>query len=130
MRLVRCVPCVAFVLALVCAAFAAQASPGPLSTISGDGLLALVGTVLFSMLAGYAKGQERRITALEKKQEKNAPIGRVTLVEQEQRQIKAEISLFRETVFEKHPSRPEMNQLREDINGRFDRLERMIEARH
>lgn len=113
MRLVRCVPCVALILALLCAAFAAQASPGPLTAVSSDGLLALVGTVLFSLLAGYAKGQERRITALEI----------------EQRQQQTQINLMRVDFHKDHPSRPEFADMRESMNGRFDRLERLIEGR-
>ncbi len=110
MRLVRCIPCVAFILALVCMAFAAKASPGPLSTISGDGLLSLVGAVLFALLAGYAKGQERRVTALE----------------HEQKQQQSQINLLRIDFHKDHPSRPEFENLRGDMRDRFDRLEDLI----
>lgn len=114
MRLMRCVPCVALVLALLCATFAVQAAPGPLSTISGDGLLGLVGAVLFSLLAGYAKGQERRIT----------------VVEHEQRQLQSQINLMRDGISRDHPSRPEFTDFREDMRQRFDRLESLLRERH
>lgn len=110
MKLMRCVPCVALILALLCAAFAAHASPGPLSDISADGLLALVGAVLFSLLAGYAKGQERRITALE----------------HEQRQQQSQINLMRVGFQKEHPSRLEFGEFRQDMKDRFDRLEDLI----
>ena len=112
MRLIRCIPCVALILALLCAAFAAHASPGPLSTISGDGLMALGGTVLFSLLAGYAKGQERRITVLE----------------HEQKQQQSQLNLLRRDFHKEHPSRTEFVDFREDMRARFDRLERLLQG--
>lgn len=103
----------ALILALACAAFAAHASPGPLASISGDGLLGLVGAVLFSLLAGYAKGQERRITALE----------------HEQRQQQAQINLMRLGFQKEHPSRAEFTDFREDMKDRFDRIENLLRGR-
>lgn len=109
-RLVRCVPCLAFIGALVCAAFAAQAADGPLSSVTSDGLLSLTGAVLFSLLAGYAKGQEKRITALE----------------HEQRQQATVIGMMRTDFHKDHPSRTEFVDFREDMKDRFDRLEDLL----
>lgn len=113
MRLVRCVPCVAFLLALACASFAVRAEPGPLSSISSDGLMGLVGAVLFSLLAGYAKGQERRVTVLE----------------HEQRQQQAQINLMRDGIHREHPSRPEFETLREDMHRGFTEVKDLIRER-
>lgn len=114
MRVMRCVPCVALVLALLCATFAAQASPGPLASISGDGLLGLVGAVLFSLLAGYAKGQERRIT----------------VVEHELKQLQSVVYNQPTTIQRDHPSRPEFESLRADMHRGFDEVKALLRERH
>ena len=112
-RVWRCIPCVAFVLALLCAAFAAQASTGPLSSVSSDGLLGLVGAVLFSLLAGYAKGQERR----------------VTVVEHELKQLQSVVYNQPTTIQAHHPSRPEFEALRADMHRGFDEVKDLIRER-
>ena len=109
-RLLRCIPCIALVLALACAAFAARAADGPLSNISSDGLLSLVGAILFSLLAGYAKGQERRITALE----------------HESKQLQTQLNLIRQNFHKDHPSRPEFEALRADMHRGFDEVKALI----
>ena len=111
-RMRRCLPCIALVACISLASFSvyAQAAPGPLSRVSPDALVALVGALFMAMLAGYAKGQERRITA----------------VEIEQRQIQAQISLFRETVLERHPTRPELTALAESMRDSFSEVKAMI----
>lgn len=113
-RLLRCIPCVAFLLALACAAFAAQAADGPLSSISSDGLLSLVGAVLFSLLAGYAKGQERR----------------VTVVEHELKQLQSVVYNQPTTIQRDHPSRHEFEGLRADMHRGFDEVKELIRERH
>lgn len=113
----RCTPCLLFLASLACAAFsvhAQAASPveavGPLAKITPDGLLSLVGALLLAVLAGYARGQERRLTA----------------VEIEQRQIQSQILLFRETVLERHPTRPELIALAESMRDSFAEVKAMI----
>lgn len=110
----RCISCIALALSLLCAAFAAHAQqPGPLSSITGDGLLATVGSVLFALLAGYAKGQERRITALE----------------HEQRQQQSQINMLSERVLREHPTKAEVASLRQEMHDGFGKLENLIIGR-
>lgn len=106
----RTVSWTALLIALACATFTATAGPGPLSSVSADGLLAIAGAVLFSLIAGYTKGQERRITVLE----------------HEQKQQQSQINLLRADFLRDHPSRPEFTDLREDMRNRFDRIEGLL----
>jgi hypothetical protein len=109
------VSCIALALSLTCAAFAAhaQTESGPLASITGDGLLATIGSVLFALLAGYAKGQDRRITALE----------------HEQRQQQSQINMLSERVLREHPSKAEFAGLREEMQDGFGKLESLILGR-
>jgi hypothetical protein len=102
----------AFIACLACATFAvhAQAQGGPLSSLSSDAVFAGVGALLLAMLTGYTKGVDRRVTA----------------VELQQRQVETQMVLFRETVLERHPSRAEIAQMREDVMDRFDELRALI----
>lgn len=110
-----CVSCIALALSLTCAAFAAhaQTESGPLASITGDGLLATIGSVLFALLAGYAKGQDRRITALE----------------HEYRQQQSQINLLSERVLREHPTKKEVADLRDEMREGFDKLGDLIRER-
>mgnify|MGYP006203133481 CR=1 FL=1 len=75
-----------------------------------DGLLGLVGAVLFSLLAGYAKGQERRIT----------------VVEHELKQLQSVVYNQPSTIQRDHPSRHEFEGLRADMHRGFDELKALL----
>jgi hypothetical protein len=104
---------VALILALLCAAFAAKAANGPLSSVSSDGLMGLVGAILFSLLAGYAKGQERR----------------VTVVEHELKQLQSVVYNQPTTIQRDHPSRNEFEGLRDDMHRGFAEVKDLIRER-
>ena len=94
--------------------FAVYASAeGPLSAVSSDGLMAIVGSVLLALIAGYARGIEHRLKG----------------VEFDLKQQQSQLSLFRETVLERHPNRAEMNQLRNDMKSGFDELKDLLRER-
>lgn len=129
-RLWRCVPCLLFVASLACAAFAVHAqSPGPLTQVSSDGLVALVGALLLAVLTGYTKGVDRRVTALEVTQAGFAPVGRLNVLEHEHNQLASVVYNQPVGFQEKHPTRIEFSEFRADIRDRFDRLERLVRER-
>lgn len=97
-----CVTCVAVVLASASALWSASAyaqSSGGLTSISPEFWLGLFFTVLFSLLGGYAKGIDRRTTALEF----------------DFRQQGQQLSLLREKMFSEHPTRVETAEHRERV---------------
>lgn len=66
-----------------------------------------------ALIAGYARGSERRITALE----------------HDYKQQQAQISLFRETTLDRHPNRQEFTQLREDMRQGFAEMKELLGER-
>lgn len=126
MRLRRCVPCAALLLALACAVFTASAyaGPGPLSSVSADGLLALFGTVLFSLLAGYELRQDRDL-----RDHKTETGRRFEGMTHELTQLRTEFNLMYADFHDKHPSRPELDTLRQDMRHGFDEVKALIRER-
>lgn len=114
-RLVRCTQCAALTAAVGSALYAGAAIAGPVgpaSEISAEVWLSLFATVLFSLLAGYSKGQERRITALEF----------------ESKQQQSQISMLREKLASEHPSRAETAEHRAYVEGKLDRIDDRFDA--
>lgn len=112
----RCTQCVALSAAVIAAVFtgAAYAQNGSIgSQISAEFWLGLFSTVLFSVLAGYAKGLERRIE----------------VTEFELRQQQSQINLLSERVLREHPSRVETAEHRahveRELQGIRERLDQM-----
>lgn len=104
----RCVQCFAFAFALIAFLWmgSALANLGPASQISAEAWMGLFSTLLFALVAGYAKGQERRITA----------------VEHEQRQQQTQINLLSERVLREHPNRQETAEHRAYVEGRLNHI--------
>jgi hypothetical protein len=113
-RVSRCLPCLALVASVLAAFFtrAAYAATGPAADVSADVWLGLFTTILFAMVAGYAKGQDKRIG----------------LLEHEQKQTEAAISLLRETVIREHPSRMETAEHRAYVEGKLARLDERFDT--
>ena len=98
---------------LLCSLSCTAYASGPLAAVSSDSLVAIVGAVLMALIAGYVRGSERRITALE--------------IDFKQQQT--QINLFRETTLDRHPNRQEFNQLREDMRQGFDEMKQLLKER-
>lgn len=112
----RCTQCLALTAAVAAAVFTssayAQTVPS-VQQISAEFWLGLFSTVLFSVLAGYAKGLERRIG----------------VTEFELRQQQSQINLLSERVLREHPSRAETAEHRahveRELQGIRERLDQM-----
>lgn len=112
MRGSRYVPLLALAGTLGCAAFAAHAqqNAGPLASLSGDAIFGVIGAVAMAALGGYSR----------------ALSGRIRDVEIQQRQVETQVNLFRATMMERHPTRSDMDQMREDMRQKFDDLKDFI----
>ena len=101
-------------LLIAATSFAVYANPGgPLASLSMDSIVAMVMAIFMALIAGYARGSERRIVSLE----------------HDCKQLQAQISLFRETTHDRHPNRQEFNQLREDMRQGFDEVKELLKER-
>lgn len=115
-----CVQCVALFVAMLAACYtgAAMAGNGPAGDITADVWLGLFVTVAGSLLAGYTRGQDKRISILE----------------HEDRQQWSAISLIRETVLREHPSRSETAEHRAYVEGQLqhirERLDQLANRAH
>lgn len=122
MRLVRCVPCAAFVLGMLCMGWTldalAQTRPGPLGDISAEAIFAALFSAALLVISGYTARNDRDMREFRK-----AVDDRFGAVHVEQRQQQTQISLLVEK-FGDRPSRQELADLRAHIDLRFDRLER------
>lgn len=115
-----CVQCLALFVALIAAGFTgvAYAGNGPAGDIGADVWLGLFVTVTGSLLAGYTRGQERRITEQDK---------RIASVEHDGRQQQSQISLLRETVLREHPSRHETDQHRAYVESQLNHIRERLD---
>ena len=93
-RCTQCLALAAAVIAACCTGLALANDGAPLQSIGPEVWLGLFSTVLFSLVAGYAKGQERR----------------VTVVEFDLKQQQSQINMLSERVLREHPSRAETAQ--------------------
>lgn len=113
LRTVICVKCLAWMgcgaAAVLTGAAWAQDFPAP-SRISDEVWLGLFSTVLFGLVAAYAKVQERRMG----------------VAEFELKQQQSQINMLSERVLREHPSRQEMTDFRVQMDNRFDRLEQLL----
>lgn len=117
---------VAILVGLLCLVWAmdalAQAQPvGPLSNISTEAVFAALMSAAFLIVGGYTARNDRdmrELRAAMKEQFKAVGI--------EQRQQQAQLNLLSERVIREHPSKEEVKELREEISGRFDKLENLI----
>lgn len=102
----RCKQCGALMVAILAALFTgfAYAGNGPAADIGAEVWLGLFATVLFSLLAGYSRGQDRRIAGLEF----------------DAKQQQSQLNMLSERVLREHPSRIETDQHRAYIETQLE----------
>lgn len=118
----RCFVRASFLLVAICVFWSARvyAESGPQQTdlmrISPEFWLGIGFTVLFSLLAGYAKSQDNRIRALE----------------HETKQQQSQLNLLRETVLREHPTKAETSEHRAHVEEQLTylrtRIDDLVEA--
>jgi hypothetical protein len=122
-----CIQCLALFVALIAAGFTgvSYAANGPAADISAEVWLGLFVTIVGALLAGYVRGQDRRISAQDK---------RILSGEHDFRQQQSQISLLRETVLREHPSRTETDQHRAYVESQLnhirERLDHLTRTQH
>lgn len=127
-RLVRCVPCAAFLLALVCAAWAADAMAQTniqSGGVSMDAIFGMAASGLFLLVAGYTARTRADLRDL-----RTDTSALIKSAMQELAQHQQQINMLRGDILKEHPSRPEFTALREDMHRGFGELKDLIRERH
>lgn len=126
-RLVRCVPCAAFLLALVCAAWTADAMAQTniqAGGVSMDAVFGIIATGLFMLVAGYTARTRADLRDL-----KTDTSALIRAAMQELAQHQQQINMLRSDILKEHPSRPEFTALRDDMHRGFDEVKDLIRER-
>ena len=126
-RLVRCVPCMAILLGLLCMVWTmtALAQPpgtaGPLADVSTEAVFAALMSAAFLIVGGYTARTDRNMREFRK-----AVSEQFRAVSIEQRQQQTELNLLTERVLRDYPTKEEVKEWRTEWRESFNELKTLI----
>ena len=126
-RLVRCVPCMAILLGLLCLGWTMQAlaqphgTAGPLADLSVEAVFAALMSAAFLVVGGYTARNDRDMREFRK-----AVSEQFRALTIEQRQQQTEINLLTERVLRDYPTKEEVKEWRAEWRESFNELKMLI----